>query len=68
MKRKYYIIVKNTDIKIEVAVRTYYKILNEEIGVFKKLNDTNDEGYEISLETLKRHPKLYNKVRKHDND
>ena len=55
--KKYFIKVKELDIKLEVSKRTYYKIFNEEPGLVK------DDCYEISLSSIKNYKKLYNQIR-----
>ncbi|NCC71048.1 hypothetical protein EOM09_05695 [bacterium] len=55
--KKYFIKVKELDIKIEVSKRTYYKIFNEEPGLYK------GDYYEISLSSIKKYKKLYNQIR-----
>lgn len=57
-KRKYVIIVKDIDVRLEVSKRTYYKIFNNEVGVSKP------DGYEIGLNSIKKYKKLYNSIRK----
>lgn len=54
----YFILIKNTGIKIRVSQRTFYKIVNEEIGRYI------GEHYEITIDVLKKYPRLYNRVRK----
>ena len=56
-KKEYSIIVKDIDVKLEVSKRTYYKIFNNEIGT------VTPEGYQISLESIKKYKKLYNSIR-----
>lgn len=58
-EKEYFITVKNTQIKLKVSLRTYYRISNNDPGEYK-----NDNNYEISIETLKSHPRLYNQARK----
>lgn len=54
----YYILIKNTDIKLRVSTRTFYIIVNKETGVFI------DKDYQITIGQLKKYPKLYNRARK----
>lgn len=56
-KRKYNILIKNTDIKLKVSQRTYYIVLKNEVGQIK------EDGYEISINALRNYPRLYNRVR-----
>jgi hypothetical protein len=56
-KKEYFIIVKDIDFKLQVSKRTYYKIFNNEIGT------VTSEGYQISLESIKKYKKLYNSIR-----
>ncbi len=55
--KKYFIKVKELGISLEVSKRTYYKIFNEEPGLFK------GDSYEISLSSIKKYKKLYNQIR-----
>jgi hypothetical protein len=57
-EKDYKIIVKELGISIKVSTGTYYKIFNNEIGIIK------DDGYEVSLETIKKYKKLYNSIRR----
>lgn len=54
----YYILIKNTGIKMRVSQRTFYKIVNEEPGRYVEKN------YEITIDVLKKYPRLYNRARK----
>lgn len=54
----YYILIKNTDIKLRVSTRTFYNIVNKETGVFV------GKDYQITIGQLKKYPKLYNRARK----
>lgn len=56
-KRKYNILIKNTDIKLKVSQRTYYIVLKNEVGQIK------ESGYEIGINALRNYPRLYNRVR-----
>ena len=58
MEKKYGIKIKELDIVLVVSKRTYYKIFNAEPGLVK-----GDE-YEISLSSIKKYKKLYNKIRR----
>ena len=55
--KEHFIIVTGIDVSIKVSKRTYYKIFNEEVGIKR------DDGYAISIQTLKKYKKLYNKIR-----
>lgn len=56
-KKSYIIVIREIDVKIEVSKRTYYKIYNNEVG------RVTTEGYEISLDSIKKYKKLFNSIR-----
>ncbi len=57
-EKRYYITIKNTDIIVEVSLKTYYSMLNNDPGELK------EKSYEVTLSTIKKHPRLYNKIRR----
>lgn len=57
----YYIKLQNSDIKIKVSQATYYKILKKEYGLIFP-----ERTYEISINSLKKYPRLYNRARSND--
>lgn len=53
------IFIKELEIPIEVSKATFYRIVKKEVGRFLE-----QFVYEVSLETIKKYPKLYNRLRR----
>lgn len=53
------IFIKELEIPIEVSKATFYRIVKKEVGRFLE-----QFVYEVSLDTIKKYPKLYNRLRR----
>lgn len=54
---EYIITIKELNTKLNVSIRTFYKVVNNEIGVLK------GKEYTTSLDVIKKYPRLYNRLR-----